>query len=110
MPSDSLHIIQPLGYLDFLALLDAASLVLTDSGGIQEETTVLGIPCLTLRENTERPITCDLGTNRLVGSDPKLIVKAAESAIASEWSAATIPYWDGRAANRIADILVETFA
>ena len=69
--------VPPLGYLDFLALMSGAGLVLTDSGGIQEETTILGIPCLTLRKNTERPVTITEGTNKLVGNDPELILKEA---------------------------------
>ena len=95
-----------MGYVDFLGLLDNASLVLTDSGGIQEETSVLGVPCLTLRKNTERPITCELGTNRLVGVDPNDIVAAAGEALAREWGPAEIPLWDGNTATRIVDILV----
>ena len=73
----NIALIDPLGYLDFLALQDAASLVMTDSGGVQEETTVLGTPCLTLRESTERPITVTEGTNRVVGTKPRDIVTAA---------------------------------
>ena len=75
--SDRVHVIPPAGYLDFVALQAAARLVLTDSGGVQEETTILGVPCLTLRDNTERPITLTEGTNQLVGRDPECIVKAA---------------------------------
>ncbi len=76
--------VEPLGYLDFLRLYSGARLVLTDSGGIQEETTALGIPCLTLRENTERPVTVELGTNRVVGTDPERIVAEAEAALAKD--------------------------
>ena len=97
---------KPLGYLDFLALMSDAMAVLTDSGGIQEETTVLGVPCLTLRENTERPITLTQGTNTLVGRDPDRIVQGFERIIRGEMETARIPdLWDGRAANRIADVL-----
>jgi UDP-N-acetylglucosamine 2-epimerase (non-hydrolysing) len=97
-----LRLIDPLGYLDFLSLYSGARLVLTDSGGIQEETSVLGIPCLTLRENTERPITVRMGTNRIVGSDTEKIVAAASEALAeSAKPAATIPLWDGHTADRI---------
>ena len=97
-----LRLIDPLGYLDFLSLYSSARLVLTDSGGIQEETTVLGIPCLTLRENTERPITVTMGTNTVVGSDPATITQAAFAAL-NETSKKTvsIPLWDGHTAERI---------
>lgn len=103
--------IDPLPYLDFVALLTDASLVLTDSGGIQEETSVLGIPCLTLRENTERPLTCTLGTNHLVGSDPSKILAAAHIALGQTWKPGRFPLWDGRTAERIADVLLgESYA
>jgi UDP-N-acetylglucosamine 2-epimerase (non-hydrolysing) len=100
--------IEPLGYLEFLSLMDKAMIVLTDSGGIQEETTILGVPCITLRHNTERPITITQGTNCLVGTDPKIIFKEASSIIEKGWNKEkyTRPqYWDGKAAKRIADIL-----
>jgi UDP-N-acetylglucosamine 2-epimerase (non-hydrolysing) len=97
---------EPLGYLDFMKLLSEARLVLTDSGGIQEETTVLGVPCLTLRNNTERPITIEQGTNTLVGLDPDRIVSAAQRALGEPLRAGRIPdLWDGRAARRIVDVL-----
>jgi UDP-N-acetylglucosamine 2-epimerase (non-hydrolysing) len=100
-------LLDPLGYLDFLSLLIDAGLVLTDSGGIQEETTVLGIPCLTLRESTERPVTVTVGTNRIVGTDPKRIVEAAKSVWAGDWAKGGIPDgWDGQTAERIVEILV----
>ncbi|TMA27931.1 MAG: UDP-N-acetylglucosamine 2-epimerase (non-hydrolyzing) [Deltaproteobacteria bacterium] len=103
-----LKIIEPLGYLDFLALTAEARLVMTDSGGIQEETTALSVPCLTLRENTERPVTITDGTNQLVGSDPDRIVPAARQALSAEARPGRMPeLWDGRAAERIARILVE---
>jgi UDP-N-acetylglucosamine 2-epimerase (non-hydrolysing) len=102
-----IEVVDPIGYLDFMALMAGSSLVLTDSGGIQEETTILGIPCLTLRENTERPITVTMGTNRLVGSDPDRIVKAATQALASPRSSVSPPLWDGKAGGRIADVLSE---
>ncbi|HEV7746973.1 MAG TPA: UDP-N-acetylglucosamine 2-epimerase (non-hydrolyzing) [Pyrinomonadaceae bacterium] len=102
-----LWFIPPLGYLDFLGLYSRARLVLTDSGGIQEETTVLGIPCLTLRENTERPITVTMGTNRIVGTDPDKIIAAAFDALSETTKqAASIPLWDGRTADRIVDELL----
>jgi UDP-N-acetylglucosamine 2-epimerase (non-hydrolysing) len=101
-----LRTIPPQGYLDFLCLMSRARLVLTDSGGIQEETTVLQVPCLTLRENTERPVTIEQGTNRLVGADPDRIVAAARETLDSPPPAGRIPdLWDGRAAGRIADVL-----
>ncbi|MFO0891129.1 MAG: UDP-N-acetylglucosamine 2-epimerase (non-hydrolyzing) [Isosphaeraceae bacterium] len=97
---------EPLGYLDFMRLLSRARLVLTDSGGIQEETTVLGVPCLTLRENTERPITIDQGTNTLVGLEPERIVVAALGTLAAGASPRRVPdLWDGKAASRIVDVL-----
>jgi UDP-N-acetylglucosamine 2-epimerase (non-hydrolysing) len=102
----NLRIIDPLGYLDFLKLLAGARLVLTDSGGIQEETTVLGVSCLTLRNNTERPVTIEKGTNRLVGLDPARIVAAGLEALHSPPAAGRRPdLWDGLAAHRILDVL-----
>jgi len=100
-----LRVCEPLGYLDFLGLMSQASLVLTDSGGLQEETTALGIPCLTLRENTERPVTVTEGTNTVVGVDPERIVAAARSALSGNGKAGRIPaLWDGKASERIADV------
>ncbi len=102
----NLKITEPLGYLDFLKLQKEAALVLTDSGGIQEETTVLGVPCLTLRKNTERPITISEGTNELVGSDPERILDRAISILNGEKKVGKIPeLWDGHTAERIVDIL-----
>ena len=104
-----LLVIDPVGYLDFLQLLSGARLVLTDSGGIQEETTVLGIPCVTLRENTERPITVEMGTNTIAGTNPANIIKAALGALdhPSDKSALHVPpLWDGHTADRILDALV----
>jgi UDP-N-acetylglucosamine 2-epimerase (non-hydrolysing) len=101
---------EPLGYLDFLRLFSGARLVLTDSGGIQEETTALGIPCLTLRENTERPVTVEMGTNRVVGTQPGRIVAEAERALEREGDGApprVPPLWDGHAADRILDAILE---
>jgi UDP-N-acetylglucosamine 2-epimerase (non-hydrolysing) len=96
----------PLGYLDFMKLLSGARLVLTDSGGIQEETTVLGVPCLTLRNNTERPVTVEQGTNRLVGLSPDHILAAAADVLANLRAAYRVPeLWDGRAAARVVDVL-----
>jgi UDP-N-acetylglucosamine 2-epimerase (non-hydrolysing) len=96
----------PLGYLEFVRLESAAALVLTDSGGMQEETTALGVPCLTLRENTERPITVTEGTNTLVGSDPAVILREARAVLAGNSKAGRCPaLWDGHAAERIAELL-----
>ena len=96
-------ILPPQGYLEMLGLMSGARMVLTDSGGIQEETTALGVPCVTIRENTERPITVEQGTNTLVGIDPQAIVAAARSVLDTGGKAGRIPeYWDGRCAERIA--------
>lgn len=97
----------PLGYLDFLKLMANAKVVLTDSGGIQEETTILGVPCLTLRDNTERPVTVALGTNQLVGSDPARILGAFRDVLTKPRGGAIPPLWDGKSAGRIVDKLVE---
>jgi UDP-N-acetylglucosamine 2-epimerase (non-hydrolysing) len=103
-------LLPPLDYLHMLALLQGASMVLTDSGGIQEETTALGVPCLTLRENTERPITVTEGTNTIVGADPERILGIARSTLRDGGKAGRIPeYWDGRAARRIVDTLEHWF-
>ena len=101
--------IEPLGYLDFLQLWSNSRMVLTDSGGLQEETTALGIPCLTLRENTERPITIDQGTNRLVGNDAQRILGAAREVLSEATArAARVPdLWDGHAAERIVAALID---
>jgi UDP-N-acetylglucosamine 2-epimerase (non-hydrolysing) len=102
---DRLRLTAPKGYLDFLQLIDAAKLVLTDSGGIQEETTALGVPCLTLRENTERPITCMIGSNALVGHDRRKVREALDSILAGSFPIGRRPeLWDGRAGERIAAI------
>jgi UDP-N-acetylglucosamine 2-epimerase (non-hydrolysing) len=104
---DRLLVVEPLNYLAFLGLMARARLVLTDSGGIQEETTVLHVPCLTLRENTERPITCTMGTNIVAGTDPFTIVKLAGRVLDSAPAKNRIPEkWDGHAAERIGDYLV----
>ena len=106
--NSSIRLIDPLGYLDFMRLYSGARLVLTDSGGLQEETTVLGIPCLTLRNNTERPITVEMGTNVLVGTDPAAIMREAVKVIASPAKKGINipPLWDGKAAGRICDELI----
>jgi UDP-N-acetylglucosamine 2-epimerase (non-hydrolysing) len=110
--AENLRLVEPLGYLDFLQLFSGARLVLTDSGGIQEETTALGIPCLTLRENTERPITIEMGTNRLVGRRRDRIVEAAFEALKSSTTNdhRIPPYWDGHTAERIVSALLEASA
>ena len=103
----NLRITDPAGYLDFLKLMSDARLVLTDSGGIQEETTILEVPCLTLRENTERPITTESGTNTVVGTDTERILAAYRDTIRGAKSRTQRPpLWDGRAAERIAAVLV----
>jgi UDP-N-acetylglucosamine 2-epimerase (non-hydrolysing) len=97
---------EPLGYLDFLRLMADAKLVLTDSGGIQEETTVLGVPCLTLRDNTERPITVAQGTNTIVGSDPDTIRAEVAKVLETGGKRGRVPErWDGLAARRIVEVL-----
>ena len=102
-----LRMIPPVGYLEFLCLMNHARLVLTDSGGIQEETTALGVPCLTLRENTERPSTVLQGSNQVVGTDPETIIAAARTILASRRQTSSIPpLWDGHAAKRIVEILL----
>jgi UDP-N-acetylglucosamine 2-epimerase (non-hydrolysing) len=102
--------VPPLGYLDFLCLMSHARLVLTDSGGIQEETTILQVPCLTLRENTERPVTIEQGTNHLIGTDPEKIVEAAISVLECPPALGRIPeLWDGHASGRILDVLAQRF-
>lgn len=105
----NIRLIEPLGYLDFMRLYSGAKLVLTDSGGLQEETTALGIPCLTLRENTERPITIEMGTNILVGTNPEKIKQTAFEVLADEnftTKAKIPPLWDGKTAERICDALI----
>jgi UDP-N-acetylglucosamine 2-epimerase (non-hydrolysing) len=106
-----LRVVPPLGYLQFLSLMTGARLVLTDSGGIQEETTVLGIPCLTLRENTERPITVTAGTNAIVGLDRTKILSAVDIALnGPRQIGSRPPLWDGKAAERIAAVLCDAFS
>jgi UDP-N-acetylglucosamine 2-epimerase (non-hydrolysing) len=106
LDTSGIRTVEPLGYLDFLHLMSRARLVLTDSGGIQEETTILQVPCLTLRHNTERPVTIERGTNRLVGTDPQCILTAAREALAAPRPAGRVPeLWDGAASRRIADVL-----
>ena len=102
----NLHIVEPMGYLEFNYLVERAKAVVTDSGGITEETTVMGVPCITLRDNTERPETCTVGTNELIGTKPEAIKPALDKLFAGEWKKGAIPeLWDGHAAERIVEIL-----
>ena len=106
-PVKGLWITEPLGYLEFLHLNMNAQCVVTDSGGLQEETTVLGVPCVTLRENTERPITCQIGTNQLIGNDSAKIISTVQEILNNESRKGTVPErWDGKAAYRIVDFLL----
>lgn len=106
--NENLILTDPIGYLDFMKLMQNAKLLLTDSGGIQEETTYLGIPCITMRENTERPVTVELGTNIIVGSDTDRIVTETEKIIQGKSKKGRIPnLWDGKAAERIVSIIAK---
>jgi UDP-N-acetylglucosamine 2-epimerase (non-hydrolysing) len=105
---DGITITGPAGYLDFIALEAGARLVLTDSGGVQEETTVLGVPCLTLRDNTERPITVSEGTNTIVGRDPQRILTAAIRALDGEVVGHRPVLWDGRSGERTAEVIMQS--
>ncbi len=102
-----MRLLDPLGYLEFIDLMQRATVVLTDSGGIQEETTILGVPCLTLRENTERPVTVTHGTNRMVGTRPDAIVAGWREIKGHPCSPGAPPLWDGGAARRIVDVLTQ---
>ncbi|MFC1634951.1 non-hydrolyzing UDP-N-acetylglucosamine 2-epimerase [Planctomycetota bacterium] len=105
-----LHLLEPLGYLDFLRLTSSAKIVLTDSGGIQEETTFLKVPCITLRENTERPITVEIGSNQIVGTNTAKIVQAYKRVMDGRCRQSAVPpLWDGKAAERIVQILWQHF-
>jgi UDP-N-acetylglucosamine 2-epimerase (non-hydrolysing) len=106
----NLHYVNPLGYLEFNYLVKHAFAVLTDSGGISEETTVMNVPCITLRENTERPETCEIGTNVLVGTDPNKIKNAFNTLLTNTWKQGRVPeLWDGKAAERIINHLVKIY-
>jgi len=106
--ADNLHIVEPLGYLEFNYLVERSKAVITDSGGITEETTVMGVPCITLRDNTERPETCTIGTNELIGTNPDNIKPALESLFAGQWKKGGIPpLWDGLASKRIVAKIIE---
>ena len=103
-----LHLTEPLGYLDFIKLQKYCKFVLTDSGGLQEESTYMGIPCLTARENTERPVTVTLGTNEIVGTDSEKIISSAQKILEGKWKKGQIPpLWDGKAAERIVRVLAK---
>ncbi|PJB13190.1 MAG: UDP-N-acetylglucosamine 2-epimerase (non-hydrolyzing) [Flavobacteriales bacterium CG_4_9_14_3_um_filter_40_17] len=105
-----LHLIEPLGYLEFNYLVQHAKAVITDSGGITEETTVMGVPCMTLRDNTERPETITIGTNELLGTNPKAIAPAMEKLFSGAWKKGGIPEkWDGKTAQRIVEVLEKVF-
>ncbi len=107
----NLHLVEPQPYLEFNYLVQHAKAVITDSGGITEETTVLGVPCLTLRDTTERPETVSIGTNALIGTDPAKLAPALERLFAGEWQQGGIPeLWDGRAGERIVDALEKVLA
>jgi len=106
--ADNLHIVEPLGYLEFNYLVERSKAVITDSGGITEETTVMGVPCITLRDNTERPETCTIGTNELIGINPDNIKPALDKLFAGQWKKGGIPpLWDGHSAERIIEKLSE---
>jgi UDP-N-acetylglucosamine 2-epimerase (non-hydrolysing) len=108
-PMPGLRLADPMPYLDFVQLMAESRCVLTDSGGIQEETTALGTPCLTLRQNTERPVTVSRGTNRIVGTDPDAIYQAWSDVKGGRWPAGELPeLWDGKAASRIVRVLHES--
>jgi UDP-N-acetylglucosamine 2-epimerase (non-hydrolysing) len=105
--SPNMHILDPLGYLEFNYLVKHSKAVITDSGGITEETTVMGVPCLTLRNNTERPETCIVGTNELIGTDPKNLKHYLNKLLLGKWKKGGIPeLWDGHAAERIVECLI----
>jgi UDP-N-acetylglucosamine 2-epimerase (non-hydrolysing) len=105
-----IYLLPPLGYVEFLHLVSKSAAVLTDSGGVQEETTFLGIPCLTLRQGTERPVTVELGTNQIVGLDRHTILSCLDAIMAGHWRTASVPpLWDGRAAERVVDVLRDTY-
>ena len=106
--ASNLHIVEPMGYLEFNYMVLHSLAVITDSGGITEETTVMGVPCITLRDNTERPETCTIGTNELIGTNPDAIKPTLENLFAGKWKKGGIPeLWDGKAAERIVEILTK---
>ena len=104
--SRNLHLTEPLGYLEFNFLVERSKAVITDSGGITEETTVMSVPCMTLRDSTERPETVTMGTNELLGTNPDAIAPAMQKLLSGNWKKGTIPpLWDGNTAERIIDII-----
>jgi UDP-N-acetylglucosamine 2-epimerase (non-hydrolysing) len=103
------RVVGPVGYLDFVGLQAAAAFVLTDSGGVQEETSALGVRCFTLRHSTERPVTVELGTNTVLGAEPRRIAEIP-ALLAEPHDSQEIPLWDGRAGERAADVLIEFVA
>jgi UDP-N-acetylglucosamine 2-epimerase (non-hydrolysing) len=106
----NLHLIDPMGYLEFNYLVKHSKAVITDSGGITEETTVMGIPCMTLRNSTERPETCIIGTNELLGTDPKSLKPAMEKLFDGNWKKGDIPLlWDGQTSKRIVDHIISLY-
>ena len=108
--ADNLRVIEPLGYLEFNYLVKNAKAVITDSGGITEEATVMSVPCMTLRDSTERPETCTIGTNELLGTDPKSIAPAFERLFAGQWKKGAIPeLWDGKTSGRIVNHIAKIF-
>jgi len=110
LPENRVIILPPVGYLEMLGLMQSAKLVLTDSGGLQEETTALGVPCVTLRENTERPITVTEGTNTIVGTDPVKIMQCVDDILTHGGKSGRVPeYWDGKAAERIVAEVVRRY-
>ncbi len=109
LAAEKLHLLEPVPYIEFLALQKRATVVITDSGGIQEETTYLQVPCLTLRSNTERPITVTMGTNVLVGQDSAKLTSELSAILDGQAKRGAIPpLWDGHAAERIADVLMSS--
>ncbi len=108
--ANNLHVIDPLGYLEFNYLVKNAKAVITDSGGITEEATVMSVPCMTLRDSTERPETCTIGTNELLGTDPKSIAPAFEKLFSGQWKKGAIPeLWDGKTSGRIVNHIARIF-
>ena len=106
-----IQLLEPQGYLDFLCLTSQAKVIVTDSGGLQEESTALGVPCLTMRANTERPVTCDEGTGTLIGSSAKTLREQFEAVLSGGYKRGQCPeLWDGKAAERIVEVLVGGFS
>ncbi|MFM2362440.1 MAG: hypothetical protein RLZZ316_1342, partial [Bacteroidota bacterium] len=106
----NLHMIEPLSYLQFNYLVKHAKAVITDSGGITEETTVMGVPCITLRNSTERPETVTIGTNELIGTNPEALAPYMQKIFANQWKKGAIPeMWDGKTATRIVDVLTNLY-